>query len=310
MSEHESTQPTASSTQSPPDIAAAPWTAGTSPASSAGQRDATLPNNAAPAGRTELLEATEGPNTGPVREMPRRKAQLPATPGDVEDETNLDRWRVRGARLRGASKARTEGAVKWASKESTRKAAFAAGGLLAATVVAAIQEHRTGQPAPPLRPRGWEPASDIEPATTGPSATFYPTPQRQLRLDGTDRFVEWPHHEIAGLVVGVTPTSGLAADQILVRWDPYIPEAIVIEERTLSQTWRRPFDHRPAVPVQLRLIEPGLVGFRFLDPGGLRTGLSTYRPQRQVTPLGQETLARMMAERHGQAMTVIRNLRA
>jgi len=208
------------------------------------------------------------------------------------------------------AKIRTEQIADWASKDTTKQAAVAVGSIVAAVVIKTIQEHRNGQPASPLQLQNKASTAGPKPASTASDGDFYPTPQRQLKLDGTDRFVEWPHHEIAGLRIGVTPTSGLSANKITVRWEPYIPNAVIVEESSLSKEWRVPFDHRPPLPLELRLIEPGTVGFRFLDPGDLRTGPVPYRPQHQVAPLKAEALSRLLSEQHNNTMPIIRNLRA
>lgn len=242
----------------------------------------------------------------PEEERRAESASLAAVPRD---------WRARGAALRAAARLRAEQAAAWARKDSTRMAATAAAGVIASAAVAAFREQRS---TISVGPNGSTPASATQSdAPTRPASTmnigggsFYPTPERTLRLDGMDQFVEWPHHEIRSLVVGVHPTSGLTGNHVLVRWEGRLPQSLMIAESSLDGTWRRPVAMDPPIPLELRVVAPRVVGFRFLDPGNLRTGRVEHRPQAPAGPPSAGTIAKMLTANARQADAVIRNLRA
>lgn len=268
-------------------------------------------------------DATASHDAEPFTEAAEQQGDLskPSPQSQEQDKNEADgvmpQWRERALRLRGAAKVRAEEAMMWARKDSTKQAATAVGSLLAAAAIKTLQ-NRYNTTADPnaYQPLTMQP--NVADGQTGAgianatSTEFYPTPERLLRLDGTDRFVEWPHHQIAGLIVGVTQTPGVSEDKVTVRWDPYIRKGVIVEESSLTTNWMRPFDHSPAIPLELRLIAPRIVGFRFLAPGEHATGPSAHRPQKGASsqPITAKNVSAQMREAHEQSMSIIRNLRA
>ena len=233
------------------------------------------------------LHAADGPD-GPVEHGPKLLADEP----DVGDEptepvaASSQSWKDRARTLTRSGAAR---AVEIAKDERTRKTAkWVAGTMLTATVAAVEQRARAARSVDPKLVgaalddlRGI--AASLNGAPTEEKEAGFPTPRSELHLNRSNSFFSFGHPFIPELRVGVEPTQGISAGfKVLISWETYLPSSRFIEFSDLSDAWTRPIDMQPQIPLELRRLGPGKVGFRFLAPGELATGVTNN--QVQVAP--------------------------